>query len=108
MVATAMIVSAGWILAAISADTTASVEPVWRYTTEGWTELSELTPPSSSKTPGILDNVSPLVWGALQALTALAILISFSEGSQQPKVDERGFGLQTDPSHESIHTPRAP
>ena len=83
IIATALLISTIWILTDISADCTASSEPVWRYTSQGWVELAELTPPSEAKSPGLLDNVSPLVWGGIQVLVALAILISFAEESPE-------------------------
>ncbi len=81
VIVTALWMSMIWIFSDISADIAASSEPNWRYTNEGWQELSDLTPPSPRAATGILDNVAPLVWAAIQLLAALAILIGFAEGA---------------------------
>jgi hypothetical protein len=81
VIATAIVMSMIWIFSDISSELSATSEPVWRYTSQGWKELAELTPPPQQSPPGVLDNVSPLVWGAIQLLAGLAILIAFAEDS---------------------------
>lgn len=79
MIFTALVMSAIWILSDSPLDIADAGDPVWRYTNEGWKELSELTPPPQESAPGPVDNVAPLVWGAIQLLAGLAILIGFAE-----------------------------
>jgi hypothetical protein len=96
--ATALIVSAVWILSDRSVQSNESIEPVWRYTNHGWQELSELTPPSPAAQAGPFELVSPLVWAALQLLIALVILISFND--EAPRL-ERGPLVSGKPSERS-------
>jgi hypothetical protein len=94
VIATALWISMLWIFTDISGDVTASSEPVWRYTSEGWKELADLTPPSPQGGSGLVDNVAPLVWAAIQLLAALAILIGFSEAPSKRQVAVEGNSLK--------------
>lgn len=65
-----------WIFSEISADIPSLEEPVWRYTDQGWVEISELTSPPQHTVPGPLDEVSPLIWASVQLFVVLILLIS--------------------------------
>jgi hypothetical protein len=73
-----------WIFSEISAVSPSSDEPVWRYTDQGWVEASELSSPPQHSVPGPLDNVSPLIWAAVQLFVVLILLISCLDESPVP------------------------
>jgi hypothetical protein len=85
VIATAVFVSIAWILADRSAQSNETNELVWRYTNQGWQELSELSQPNPISQAGPIERISPLTWAALQLLAGLAILFSFSDEAPNTK-----------------------
>ncbi len=78
---TALAMGMIWIFSEISAESPATENSVWRYTNEGWKELSDVATPPTQTPTGLLDNVSPLVFAAIQLLACITILIGFASDS---------------------------
>lgn len=78
---TALVMSMVWIFSEISAESPSTENSVWRYTSQGWVEMSDVAITPSITTSGPLDNVSPLVLGAGLLLAGMTILIGFANDS---------------------------
>lgn len=47
---------------------------IWRYTTDGWQDISNITNRAQTPTP-LLENVHPAIWTAMLFLSSLLLLI---------------------------------
>ena len=86
---TALAMGMIWIFSEISAESPTTENSVWRYTNEGWKELSDVATPPTQTPTGLLDNVSPLVFAAIQLLACLTILIGFASDSLGTRSKEK-------------------
>lgn len=107
-VTTAIAVSMAWIFPEISAEVSVPHEPIWRYTTQGWVDASEWASPPQHSVPGPLDNISPLLWAAIQLFAALVLLISGidEQPAESPDPASQGSGHSANHPREAGNRPR--
>jgi hypothetical protein len=79
---TALATSAVWILVGISAEPPVD-PPGYRYTSQGWLEVSELSAPPRPPSEGWLERLPPLTCASLQLLAGLAVLVSYHEHKRE-------------------------
>jgi hypothetical protein len=86
---TAVAMSIVWIFSEISAESPTPEHSVWRYTSQGWQEMIDMSAPPVITSSGPLDHVSPLVWGAILMLAGILILVSFANDSWSQRSKEK-------------------
>ncbi|MEL7498699.1 MAG: hypothetical protein AAFN77_13915 [Planctomycetota bacterium] len=77
--------SSSWFESTAMAQESAENTIMWRYTNEGWQDVSALIVPEDQSSEGI-ENVHPLVWSALVALGVSMLVIWASNESDIAKL----------------------